>query len=1188
MGSDATEAALGLLGLTAATFDTVPTVPLKRKQSPSSSPRHQQATSTSAGSDTISCICGFTYDDGFSIGCDSCSRWCHAACFGIVESEVPEEWQCWVCSPRPVDKERAIRVQKARQRSALSHEAEKQRRRMSPGVDRKGRKTSGPTADGGGHTKRKRRVSTTTAPSHEDEHVDIDEPWALSYVHINQDTIPHDETRDRLRRVATRWRGVTALKPSTSEPTTPAILDPGDFQPSPLINLRPLSSSSYLPSISANLDPSVRPPSYAAHTVRAVPSSGMITPYTSTITPSTAYLADPLNAYAHLSMPKPFVHLIGPPLDVALDSRTSGNLGRFVRSGCRPNAVLRPVLCPRGKSRATAPNDTDDDDRETLTFGVFALRDLKAHEEVVLGWEWDDGSVVHQLPALIDSPHIFPPHELQHLRHQLINMLHALSSTFTTSSIARSHLLRHLRLPHLLRPKASYGAPPGERSRVHSGGSEGAHKKRANLGPLIGVERGFRTRERVPWSGGLGGVEMVSSSPTLHNDKSPHDIFADQVLNAALDRKGKSKATDADYTQWEAKTMSAPDVDEDSPPTPPEVNLPPKLRKRWIRKTSDSLRASHPSSDHEPHIGVISEATAKTGQVQSDSKPDELMQVDEPAPDPAAAAMPPPPLPPRLAALSPRTLSSIALPNASVFPGPNDTLSPSSHFANLSLLSPVTYGPSPYFAVNAARRNSTSPTPTPPPPPPPVQLAHSPDRPPEQNHAIHREREENSPPILSRRRPRSTEPAAPSTVEVEVHSTLRESPSLDSGSVPTPEQPLSLSVSAEPDVTDPVSPSHPAPELTEEPVPMDVSADHPANAGVHDSHDVAMSSPSVTSTRLPEEHPAPPPETISVEEPPTAKRTPSPPPRPPSPPKVKMSLKDFALRKKKKREQEANKVVTERSSVAPSDASSLPNTPAGQPATLVESPAAMSMPLAQASESPSANTVAAPSHHEAAFNVVAPTTDDKQRMTSEQIPAESVKEPVNNAQAQDIRARESHGLKLEMMESSVPPEPRMSNGHPRSPSPKPHEASVYATETEAEPAAKPRSLLRRESLRSPSRDRSPRESIYRTPKASTPRPEQAPSSDGAHEDGEIGSRPAVRSATRHYRIHYRPTATSPSGPPCPSRPARHAVFIAVLEADGRCGTIIAEGPVGGPGQDGVGEGEGEGVGAVDEGTGERQ
>lgn len=45
---------------------------------------------------------------------------------------------------------------------------------------------------------------------------------------------------------------------------------------------------------------------------------------------------------------------------------------------------------------------------ETLHFGIFATRDLKPGEEVVLGWEWDDGSAVHVLPALIRNPGMFP------------------------------------------------------------------------------------------------------------------------------------------------------------------------------------------------------------------------------------------------------------------------------------------------------------------------------------------------------------------------------------------------------------------------------------------------------------------------------------------------------------------------------------------------------------------------------------------------------------------------------------------------------------------------------------------------------------------------------------------------------------------------------------------------------------
>ena len=36
--------------------------------------------------------------------------------------------------------------------------------------------------------------------------------------------------------------------------------------------------------------------------------------------------------------------------------------------------------------------------------------------------------------------------------------------------------------------------------------------RKVDLGPLIGTKRGFRTREKVPFGGGVGGVEMVPSS----------------------------------------------------------------------------------------------------------------------------------------------------------------------------------------------------------------------------------------------------------------------------------------------------------------------------------------------------------------------------------------------------------------------------------------------------------------------------------------------------------------------------------------------------------------------------------------------------------------------------------------------------------------------------------------------------
>ena len=129
------------------------------------------------------------------------------------------------------------------------------------------------------------------------------------------------------------------------------------------------------------------------------------------ITPSDKCSSDPFNANVHLSMLKPFVHLIGPPFDIALDTCVLGDQGHFMQRRCQPNTVLYLVLCHntrKSKGSQHKLGDGGSNDDTTLTFRIFTLRNLKANEEVVLGWEWDDGSVVHHLPALIDSPHIFP------------------------------------------------------------------------------------------------------------------------------------------------------------------------------------------------------------------------------------------------------------------------------------------------------------------------------------------------------------------------------------------------------------------------------------------------------------------------------------------------------------------------------------------------------------------------------------------------------------------------------------------------------------------------------------------------------------------------------------------------------------------------------------------------------------
>jgi hypothetical protein len=72
----------------------------------------------------------------------------------------------------------------------------------------------------------------------------------------------------------------------------------------------------------------------------------------------------------------------------------------------------------------------------------------------------------------------------------MTNILHALSSTFTTCACGAK--ARDCALTQM----AAF--------------VDGEAPTPVDLGPLVGVERGFMTQEKEPWSGGMSGVEMVT------------------------------------------------------------------------------------------------------------------------------------------------------------------------------------------------------------------------------------------------------------------------------------------------------------------------------------------------------------------------------------------------------------------------------------------------------------------------------------------------------------------------------------------------------------------------------------------------------------------------------------------------------------------------------------------------------
>ncbi|KAF6747304.1 hypothetical protein DFP72DRAFT_920432 [Ephemerocybe angulata] len=611
----------------------------------------------SLDSNTIRCICSITMDDGLSIACDVCDRWCHAACFDIVLGEIPDEWKCWECSPRAVDFESAAKKQRERMEARRRQQQAVLAGESVPGtpVAEKEKRPRRAAAGEPGTTGRRRRrpslvqpappapsasVAGPSAPTPaevpEDDLVDIEDSWATSYVHIQDDIITSDEMRHNLLRQAQQWRGVSAL----SSPSKIAVksVDPS-LAAHPALSPWPSSEPTSL---------SVRTPIYAAHATSSIPTGTLISPFTSVVTPSSVYVNDSLNGYAVMGHPKPFVHLVGAPWNVALDARMAGNESRFVRVGCRPNAVLRPVLCGE-------PKEGDD---SGLKFGIFATQDLKENEEIVLGWEWDDGNVVHRLPAIVQDPWMFTilgdidsPQEIAHARRQVANILaNALVRQFMTcacgakaSDCAVSVMAAFVsgELPVLDENGRSNDTTSDEDVDMTDDDVNGTvpislRRKPKVLG--VGTKRGFRTREREEGTAGWGGVEIVNGdgeevvpvvkvtgpSPSrkdkgkgravdgeveeeegerrrsgrLKVNGSKHVSFLDESIPEPHHRSHTPPSEFRDLRPPDPPDIDSMDIDGQHPPEEPEEEpakveeeyMPPKMRKRWMRGAFEALK----------------------------------------------------------------------------------------------------------------------------------------------------------------------------------------------------------------------------------------------------------------------------------------------------------------------------------------------------------------------------------------------------------------------------------------------------------------------------------------------------------------------------------------------------------------------------------------------------------------------
>ncbi|XP_045620704.2 uncharacterized protein upSET isoform X1 [Procambarus clarkii] len=67
------------------------------------------------------CVCDFSHDDGYMIQCDRCFVWQHVDCMEIDRDNIPDEYLCEACDPRPIDRFKARALQIRRRQEIKAH-----------------------------------------------------------------------------------------------------------------------------------------------------------------------------------------------------------------------------------------------------------------------------------------------------------------------------------------------------------------------------------------------------------------------------------------------------------------------------------------------------------------------------------------------------------------------------------------------------------------------------------------------------------------------------------------------------------------------------------------------------------------------------------------------------------------------------------------------------------------------------------------------------------------------------------------------------------------------------------------------------------------------------------------------------------------------------------------------------------
>lgn len=309
----------------------------------------------------ISCICGYDHDDGLTIQCDKCFRWQHLVCMGFKSiDETPDDFQCNLCNKNlHVDVARAKKLQE----NYLKEEKVKRKRSPHPTEI-----TKVASKNVGGAQFKKRKVDDTSS-----ELVGVNKYSTLYY--------PIDYFIYQSSSVKTLFTQFPELLKKNKQ----------------VIKIEKQNLAKLISSSNAGVN--IKNSSENAKTkftgisklglysTKPFKDNSFISILSGEVETKQNYISEKINKYWLLGCPKPSVYF-HPNLPIVIDQRGMGNHTRFIRKSCKPNCEIRTMII----------------NKQEITFGVFAIKEIKADQEITLPWEWD---IDHPILQLINNAETF-------------------------------------------------------------------------------------------------------------------------------------------------------------------------------------------------------------------------------------------------------------------------------------------------------------------------------------------------------------------------------------------------------------------------------------------------------------------------------------------------------------------------------------------------------------------------------------------------------------------------------------------------------------------------------------------------------------------------------------------------------------------------------------------------------------